>query len=89
MDDSGFCVVCGRTDQPLADGLCVECDVVIPIELAGDVGRSARRTEGEALPDELRIARRHDDLGAHPVDAHHDPGIPVYGHGRPGNGSES
>jgi len=23
--DSEFCVVCGRTDRPLSDGLCVEC----------------------------------------------------------------
>jgi nonsense-mediated mRNA decay protein 3 len=27
VEEAGFCVVCGRTDQPLVDGLCVECDV--------------------------------------------------------------
>jgi nonsense-mediated mRNA decay protein 3 len=27
MEEAGFCVVCGRTDQLVLDGLCVDCDV--------------------------------------------------------------
>src|ERR1700691_100175 len=74
--------------QEVRDRGSLECpekfltgDGALPVELSRDSDRPARVPDGKGAPDELGVAGGHHELGADPVDPHHE--TRLLGHGAP------